>query len=126
MSEPAKKRGGEDESAVRILGRGLRAKRGVHLTLRALREAAGYTQSELAERTGIDQGDISRLEGRESYGDCQVDTLQRYIEAVGGTLELTASFDGKKFIIVGVAGSAQSGSSANKPLQRAGRKAPRR
>ena len=72
------------------------------------------------------QGDISRLEGRENYGDCQVNTLQRYIEAIGGTLELTASFDGKKFIIVGVAASAQSGSSANKPLQRAGRKATRR
>jgi transcriptional regulator with XRE-family HTH domain len=125
MSEPAKKRGSEDEPAVRILGRGLRAKRGVHLTLRALRETAGYTQSELAERTGIDQGDISRLEGRENYGDCQVDTLQRYIEAVGGTLDLTASFGGKKFILAGVA-SAQAGSSANKPSQRAGRKATRR
>ena len=126
MSEPAKKRGGGDGPAVRILGRGLRAKRGVRLTLRVLREAAGYTQTELAERAGIDQGDISRLEGRENYGDCQVGTLQRYLEALGAVLELTASFDGKRFVVAGVEPGATPSGSANKPLQRAGRKAPRR
>lgn len=125
MSEAARKRS-SDDPAVRVLGRGLKAKRGVRLTLRALREAAGYTQSELAERTGIDQGDISRLEGRSDFGDCQVATLQRYLEGVGGQLELTASFDGKKFIVAGIESAANRSSAANKPLQRSGRKATRR
>src|SRR3954470_16119540 len=90
------------EKPVRVLGRGLRAQRGVHLTMRTLREAAGKTQADVAEASKIDQADISRLEGRESFNDCQVSTLQRYIAALGGQLELVAVFGNKKIALTGV------------------------
>ena len=86
---------------VRVLGRGLRAHRGVHLPLRVLREGAGKTQVEVAAATKIDQGDISRLERRHDFDDCQIATLRRYVESLGGTLELTAAFGQKKIIISG-------------------------
>lgn len=125
MSTAAKRRVETQEEPVRVLGRGLRAQRGVHLTLRTLREAAGKTQVEVTEISSMDQGDISRLEARSSFDDCQVSTLQRYLAAIGGRLELVAAFGDKRISIVGV-GAASAGTSANKPLQRAGRSAPRR
>ncbi|HYH45783.1 MAG TPA: helix-turn-helix domain-containing protein [Thermoanaerobaculia bacterium] len=86
---------------VRVLGRGLRAQRGVHLTLRTLRDAAGKTQQEVGEAAQIDQADVSRLESRDSFDDCQVSTLQRYIVALGGRLELVAAFGDKRIILTG-------------------------
>jgi hypothetical protein len=50
----------------------------------------------------MDQADISRLEGRESFDDCQVSTLQRYLSAIGGRLELIAAFGDKKIVVTGV------------------------
>jgi hypothetical protein len=88
--------------SMRFLGRGLRAQRGVRLTMRSLREAIGKTQIEVAGASQIDQGDISRLENRESFDDCQVATLQRYIAALGGRLELVATFGDKRIVLAGV------------------------
>lgn len=85
----------------KVLGRGLHARRGVHLTLRVLREAAGKTQVDVANAASMDQGDVSRLERRQSLDDCQLATLRRYIEALGGELEVTAKFDNKRISIVG-------------------------
>jgi len=59
------------------------------VSLRAIREGMGTTQVELADVTGMNQGDISRLEKRD---DVKVSTLRRYIEALGGELELVAVF----------------------------------
>ena len=86
----------------RVLGRGLRARRGVRLTLRALREAAGKTQMDVAGLAGIDQADISRLERRSELDDCRIETLRRYLEALGGSFELTAVFGDKRITVVGV------------------------
>jgi Helix-turn-helix domain len=103
MSQATRRRVVESEvEPVRVLGRGLRAQRGVHFTLRTLREAAGKTQIDVAEASQIDQGDISRLEKRESFEDCQVSTLQRYVAALGGQLELVATFGNKKIILTGI------------------------
>src|SRR5690349_23582340 len=55
--------------------------------LRALREAAGVTQEELAERVAVDQSQISRLERQ---GDARVSLLKRYVEALGGELQIVA------------------------------------
>lgn len=121
MSTAAKHRVEAQDEPVRVLGRGLRAQRGVHLTIRMLREAAGKTQMDVTQASGMDQGDVSRLEGRSDFGDCQVSTLQRYLAAIGGQLELVASFGDKKIIIAGV-----EATSANKPLRRTGRSAARR
>ena len=118
MSTAVKRRVDAQEEPVRVLGRGLRAQRGVHLTLRTLREAAGKTQMEVTDSSGMDQGDVSRLEARASFGDCQVSTLQRYLAAMGGRLELVATFGDKKIIIAGVEAAA-AGTSAKKSLKRA-------
>lgn len=74
----------------------------------------------------MDQGDISRLESRENFDDCLVSTLQRYLSALGGQLELVAAFGDKKIVITGVQAGPSGLSAANKTLQRTGRKPPRR
>ena len=89
-----------------------RAQRGVHLTMRTLREAAGKTQTEFAEASMIDQAGLSRLESRDNLADCEVSTLQRYVAALGGQLELVAAFGSKKIILSGVAQAGPSGEAA--------------
>lgn len=57
--------------------------------LRQAREAQHMTQVELAEIMGVSQNRISRMEN----GDIEtmsLDTIRRYIEAVGGKLSLVA------------------------------------
>lgn len=111
---------------VRVLGRGLRAARGVRLTLRTIREATGKTQVAVGHDSQMNQADISRLETRREFDDCQVATLQRYVAALGGKLELVAAFGDKRLTIVGVETANVESVPANKALQRTGRKAPRR
>lgn len=64
----------------------------VEQDLRALREAAGVTQEELAARVELDQSQISRLERQ---GDARVSLLKRYVEALGGELQIVATLRGK-------------------------------
>ena len=64
----------------------------VESDLRALREAAGITQAEMAQRTQMDQSQISRLERQ---GDTRLSILKRYVEALGGELKLVATIRGK-------------------------------
>jgi transcriptional regulator with XRE-family HTH domain len=55
--------------------------------LRELREASDLTQVELAARLDVSQNRVSRIE----HGDierAQVDTLRKYVEAVGGHLRV--------------------------------------
>jgi transcriptional regulator with XRE-family HTH domain len=125
MSHSAKRRVEPDVEPVRVLGRGLRAARGVHLTLRTLRDATGKTQIDVAKQSQIDQADVSRLEARSDFDDCQIATLRRYVEALGGSLELVAQFGDKRIAISGVQSEPVT-KPANKTLRRTGRKPPRR
>ena len=125
MTQAAKRKTSEEEP-VRVLGRGLRAARGVRMTLRGVREASGRTQVAVAEESGMDQSDISRLENRTDFSECQVATLQRYVEALGGQFELVARFGEKRLTLVGMAIATSSAKPANKALQRTSRKAARR
>lgn len=59
------------------------------LLLSELREAVGPKQKELAQRMGIAQPTLSRLE---KQTDMQVSTLQKLVEALGGELEIVARF----------------------------------
>lgn len=93
--------GPTDTEPVRVLGRGLGARRGVHLTLRSVRDATGKTQTDVARESSMDQADVSRLENRAGFDDCQFATLRRYIEALGGELEVVAKFDDKRIVLVG-------------------------
>jgi len=58
--------------------------------LKAIRKIKEMTQVELATILGVTQGELSRLENR---GDHRLSTLRRYVEALGGQLEVVARFD---------------------------------
>lgn len=126
MSHASKRRPEPQSDPVRVLGRGLRAQQGVHLTLRALREGVGRTQIEVRESSRIDQADISRLESRESFDEYQVSTLQRYVAALGGHLELVAVFGDKRIILAGAQATRLADAPADTPLQRTRRRRARR
>lgn len=126
MSHSARRRVESEVEPVRVLGRGLRAAKGVHLTLRTLRDAAGKTQVDVAKQSQIDQADVSRLEARADFEDCQVATLRRYVEALGGSLELVAQFGDKRIAISGSAAQSATRPANNKALHRTGRKTARR
>jgi DNA-binding Xre family transcriptional regulator len=59
------------------------------MPLYELRRARQLTQEQLAEALGMDQGNISKLERRT---DMYVSTLRKFIEALGGQLEVIARF----------------------------------
>jgi predicted transcriptional regulator/DNA-binding XRE family transcriptional regulator len=59
-------------------------------SLRKLREFAGLTQTDLAERMKLGQGAISKIESR---GDVQISSLQKYVDALGATLRIEAAFN---------------------------------
>ena len=109
---------------VRVLGRGLRAQRGVRLTLRTLREAVGKTQADIALEAQIDQADISRLESRKEFDDCLVSTLRRYLEALGGEFELVAAFGNKRIALAGAAAAIGSPSVLSANTSRFGKAEP--
>jgi transcriptional regulator with XRE-family HTH domain len=72
------------------------------MTLRALRKGAAKTQADVSEVSGIAQSEVSRLEGRESLDELQLSTLRRYVEALGGKLEIVAAFEsGHRMKLVG-------------------------
>jgi len=59
------------------------------LRLQQAREAAGLTQEEVAERLGVTQATLSRMERRP---DVKISNIRRYIEALGGRLQVRAIF----------------------------------
>lgn len=58
------------------------------LNLADLREARGITQAQLAGMLGVSQPAVSKIE----HGNVGISTLIRYVQALGGHLELKASF----------------------------------
>ena len=68
----------------------------LEMDLRALREAAGLTQEELAQRVAITQSQLSKLERREDH---RISTIRRYVAALGGELEIVAVVDGKRILL---------------------------
>ena len=71
----------------------------IELNLRAMRELLGKTQVEVAEATGMAQSELSKAERRPDH---LVSTLKRYVEALGGELEVTARFGKKRVKLSGV------------------------
>lgn len=65
----------------------------LQMDLRELREASGKTQEELAEALKKAQSEISRIESRSDY---RLSTLQRYVAALGGELEVVANFGNRR------------------------------
>ena len=63
------------------------------MPLQELRQARALSQEQLARTLGIKQASVSKLERRT---DMYIQTLRNYIEAMGGQLEVIASFPGGK------------------------------
>jgi predicted transcriptional regulator len=63
------------------------------LTLKELRQDLAVTQSALAELAQMTQSELSRLENR---ADHRVSSLRRYVEALGGEIEITAVIGGRR------------------------------
>ncbi len=66
--------------------------------LRELREALSLTQVQLASRLHVSQNRVSRFE----QGDierAQVDTLRKYVEALGGTLRVEIEYGDERIQI---------------------------
>jgi DNA-binding XRE family transcriptional regulator len=66
------------------------------MALNELRKARQFTQADLAATLGVDQGSISKMEQRT---DMYISTLRSYVEAMGGSLRVTASFPEGEFSI---------------------------
>lgn len=82
----------EHEAIVRIiqvLRDGARTQAPTEVELKRLREARGISQEDLAKRLGIRQASVSKME-RQS--DMSISTLRRFVQALGGSLELSILF----------------------------------
>lgn len=56
------------------------------IRLQEAREASGLTQEEVAQRMGVTQASLSRMEHRP---DVKLSNIRKYVEALGGRLEVS-------------------------------------
>jgi|SRR5579872_2044166 len=82
------------------------------MALDELRTARQMTQEHLAETLGIKQAAVSRMERRT---DVYVGTLAKYVEALGGELEILAHFPGANVRITQFETAASSNRRQRKP-----------
>jgi transcriptional regulator with XRE-family HTH domain len=80
----------------------LYAKLSEELALRDIREAAGLSQEEMAERLKVDQAQVSRIEKRD---DARFSTVERYVRAAGGQLRVLVDMNGRIVELVGLTGA---------------------
>jgi transcriptional regulator with XRE-family HTH domain len=59
------------------------------MTLEELRKSREFSQEQIAEAMEVGQPAVAKLEKRT---DMHISNLRRYVEALGGTLEITAKF----------------------------------
>lgn len=68
----------------------------VAMTLADLRKELGLTQIQMAELGDMSQGQVSTLERR---NDHLVSTIRKHVQALGGTLEITAVVGDKRVLL---------------------------
>jgi transcriptional regulator with XRE-family HTH domain len=66
--------------------------------LTALREQAGLSQREMAQRIGVSQPRVAAIERSRNV---TVDVLEQYVHAAGGQLEISVTKSGKRVPLVG-------------------------
>jgi hypothetical protein len=71
----------------------------LEMNLRELRQVTGKTQTEVAAAADMQQGELSRAERRDDH---LLSTLRRYVEGLGGELEILAHVNGKTVKLRGV------------------------
>jgi hypothetical protein len=76
-----------------------RAEIALEMNLPELRKALGKTQLEVADAAEMAQAKVSEFERRDDH---VLSVLRRYIEALGGELEINAVFDKKRVRLKGV------------------------
>ena len=92
------------------------------MSLQALRRAQRLTQARIGKALNIGQDGVSRLEQR---SDLLISTLRSYVQAMGGDLQLIASFPDRPAIAV--TGLADMGAKRRRNLpSAAGRRGRRR
>ncbi len=64
--------------------------------LAQIRESRELTQQDIANALGVTQANVSRIEREQ---DVYLSTLAKYVEALGGHLEVTAVFENEKVLI---------------------------
>ena len=62
----------------------------LEIALAELRELRGATQAQVADSLGTSRPNVGRIENEI---DVRLSTLERYVEALGGKLEIHAVFD---------------------------------
>jgi len=68
------------------------------MTLKGLRQGLGQTQAQVSVLASMTQSELSRIESR---NDHLTSTLRRYVEALGGQLEVTAVFGTRRVKLIG-------------------------
>ena len=82
-----------------------------------LRRGARLTQEQLADRIGVDQPRVSRIE-RGDLARTEVGSLAAYAEAMGGTLELVVHIGGRAYPLpVGATPGTETGSKKASPAK---------
>jgi predicted transcriptional regulator len=76
-----------EESKARVQERVIEALR--EMPLAELRQARMMTQQQIADTLKIKQASVSKMEGQT---DMYISTIRKYIEAMGGELEIIAKF----------------------------------
>ncbi|HZS37954.1 MAG TPA: XRE family transcriptional regulator [Polyangia bacterium] len=76
-----------------------RAEAALEMNLAELRKVLGKTQLEVADTAEMAQAKVSEFERRDDH---LLSVLRRYIEALGGKLEVSAVFDDKRVRLKGV------------------------
>lgn len=66
------------------------------LALAEMRRNRGLTQKQLAEAMHVSQANVSRIERGE---DAQISTIRKYVNALGGQLEIRAVFPDRSEVL---------------------------
>ena len=62
--------------------------------LAEIRKSLNLTQVQIAQEIGVDQSNVSRIESGK-FSSTEIGTLQAYVEALGGELEIYANINKK-------------------------------
>lgn len=87
----------EDEERVTAAKAELVAEVRAH-RLAELRKQHGYTQHDLADALHVSQARISKMEQGE-LNRTELSTIRRYVEALGGRLEVIADFGDERLVL---------------------------
>lgn len=87
----------EDEGPIRDYADHIRAEVRAH-RLAETRERLRVTQRQLADQLGISQASISKIE-RGDIEHAKIETIAKYIQGLGGTLDVTARFGNTSYRI---------------------------